>query len=334
MVHVRTVIVGAGGVGGTIGGLLAAADREVLLVTRGEHGARIAAAGLTVRRPGGDVRVRCPVVSSIVEAELRRDDIVVLAVQSQQTAAVIADLAAMTVDGDRATEALPVFSAQNGVTNEDELLRLAPAVHAVCVNLPATRLEPGVVIAEAAPVAGVLTLGLATGGSDEVDHAVAADLTAAGFTAPVVDDAMAWKRAKLLRNLGNALDALTGSRHDTAAVSVVDDLHARATAEGRAVFAAAGLAVVADDRWAANTSGYRVLPVAGRTRGGGSTWQTLTRGGATVETDLLNGEVIRLARLHGVPVPVNRMLQREMWRLVDTGGAPGSRSPSALAAAV
>ena len=53
-----------------------------------------------------------------------------------------------------------------------------------------------------------------------------------------------------------------------------------------------------------------------------------------METDWLNGEVVRLGRLTGVPTPVNAMLQRETWRLVSEGGEPGSRRPTDLAALV
>ena len=53
----------------------------------------------------------------------------------------------------------------------------------------------------------------------------------------------------------------------------------------------------------------RSVPIGGQDRGGGSTWQSLARGGA-VEADYLNGEIVLLGRLHGVPTPVNELLQR------------------------
>ena len=53
----------------------------------------------------------------------------------------------------------------------------------------------------------------------------------------------------------------------------------------------------------------RSVPIDGQDRGGGSTWQSLARGGA-VEADYLNGEIVLLGRLHGVPTPVNELLQR------------------------
>jgi 2-dehydropantoate 2-reductase len=48
----------------------------------------------------------------------------------------------------------------------------------------------------------------------------------------------------------------------------------------------------------------RPREIAGHPRSGGSTWQSLARG-LPLETEHLNGEIVRLGRLHGVPTPVN-----------------------------
>jgi 2-dehydropantoate 2-reductase len=326
----RYVIVGAGGVGGVLGGLLAEAGREVALIARGEHGDAIARDGLVVRRPDAELRLRLPVAPTVARLGLQDEDVVVLAVKSQQTADVLEQLAAEQVGGRGAADALPILCAQNGVANEAAALRIADAVHGICVNLPATHLEPGVVIGEGAPVAGVLTVGLATGGADDVDRRVADDLTAAGFRGRAVDDVMAWKRAKLLRNVGNAVEALCGHAEDDGA----DRLDALARAEAAACFAAAGLPAIDDERYAAEISGYAAVAVGGRGRGGGSTWQSLARHQGSVETDWLNGEIALLGRLHRVPTPVNVLLQREMRRLVREGGEPGSRRAADLLALV
>ena len=42
-----------------------------------------------------------------------------------------------------------------------------------------------------------------------------------------------------------------------------------------------------------------------------STWQSLERKAGTTEVDYLNGEVVLLGRLHGVPTPVNTVLPAE-----------------------
>ena len=75
------------------------------------------------------------------------------------------------------------------------------------------------------------------------------------------------------------------------------------------MFAAAGLSCTTEARGLARREGYASQPIAGATRAGGSTWQSLARGAAMLETDYLNGEIALLGRLHGVPTPVNERLQ-------------------------
>jgi 2-dehydropantoate 2-reductase len=72
--------------------------------------------------------------------------------------------------------------------------------------------------------------------------------------------------------------------------------------------------------------------VAGERRGGGSTWQSLARGTGETEADYLNGEIVLLGRVHGVPTPVNELLQQLARELATSGAAPGSVDPDDLAA--
>ena len=73
-------------------------------------------------------------------------------------------------------------------------------------------------------------------------------------------------------------------------------------------------------------------PVAGERRGGGSSWQSLARGTGTIEVDLLNGEIVLLGRLHGVPTPVNELLQVVAHELARAKAPPGSLSEADLLA--
>jgi 2-dehydropantoate 2-reductase len=66
----------------------------------------------------------------------------------------------------------------------------------------------------------------------------------------------------------------------------------------------------------------KMLPVAGEAHGGGSSWQSITRGLGSIETDYLNGEIVMLGRLFGVPTPANEALQR-----VAVEHARGRRPP-------
>jgi 2-dehydropantoate 2-reductase len=65
-------------------------------------------------------------------------------------------------------------------------------------------------------------------------------------------------------------------------------------------------------------------------RGGGSSWQSLKRGLGTIETDFLNGEIVLLGRLNGIPTPANAMLQRLANEAARTKMAPGGISAQDL----
>ena len=67
---------------------------------------------------------------------------------------------------------------------------------------------------------------------------------------------------------------------------------------------------------------FRLARLPGQERSGGSTWQSLARGAGSIESDYLNGEIVLLGRLHGVPTPVNAVLQRRARQAVAAGSAP------------
>ena len=211
--------------------------------------------------------------------------------------------------------------AQNGVENERLALRLLPEVLAVCVLLPATFMEPGVVDASGAPHNAILDLGRYPSGTGPVAEALAAALEASGMSSRALPDVMRWKWAKLSSNLANPVDALLADRART------DELVGAARAEAHACFAAAGIVPATADEDRARRAGVmeaRPLHDASRRRGGGSTWQSLARGAPTSETDWLNGEVVLLGRLHGVPTPVNAALSAAMRRAVAERTSPRS----------
>ena len=330
----RYVILGAGAIGATIGGLLTEAGCDVALVGRGEHAAVVKRDGLVLAMPDRVIRLPIPMLT-MDQLRLSGADVLILAVKSQDTAQVLNQLAAVGVQDGASLTDIPVFCAQNGVANEDAALRCFSNVYGVCVSLPATHLEPGVIEASGSPVSGVLQLGrYPAGGPDDLAHAVAADLDRGRLTCFVRADVMAWKRAKLLSNLGNALQVLCvgavewRARTDGAPGEVV----ARLRAEASTCFAAAGWTVTDSRTYRAGAGGFQIVPVGGRSRDGGSTWQSVERGLPTVETDFLNGEVVRLGRLYGVPTPVNGAVQARMREITRRSLTPGSLEPGDLLA--
>ena len=324
---VRYLIIGTGAVGGVIGGLLADAGRDVVLVARHRQLDALTADGLEVATADRVLHVHPPTAAGPDDVDLRPDDVLVLAVKSQDTVDALDAWADRPVrGGGTAATDLPLVCAQNGVDNERAALRRFAHVVGMCVWLPATHLEPGRVTAGSTPVPGVLWLGPVPIGGPAPTQ-IATDLVAAGFRAPVVDDVMAWKAYKLVTNLGNAIEALCGTDRDDAA----RELGARADAEGRAALAAAGVHVVPDAEHDAARAEFHMgrLPGEG---GGGSSWQSLARGTGSVEADYLNGEIVLLGRLHGVPTPVNAMFQQLARQAAAAGSKPGAYDAADLLA--
>ena len=99
------------------------------------------------------------------------------------------------------------------------------------------------------------------------------------------------------------------------------------------MLAAAGIDnVSAEEDRARRGDLLRMRPVEGRRREGGSSWQSLARGTGTIEADYLNGEIVLLGRLHGVPTPANALLQRLANQGAAEGRPPGFLTPEDILA--
>ncbi len=326
----RYIIIGAGAVGGTIGGRLFDSGHEVVLVARGPHLDALRAHGLRLATPDGTSTLPIPAVGQPRELQLEHGDVLVLAVKTQDAAAVLAEWAWQPVRGGTvAAESLPVVCAQTGVASERMALRRFRHVYGMCVRVPATHLAPGTVQAQGAPLAGLLHVGRYPSGTDAAAARIGANLADSRFLAPVVADVMRWKYGKLLANLSNAIEAVCGHAWGDAE----RDLRRRATAEGTTVLDAAGIAYAsAEESAEVRGDRVRILPVNGSSRGGGSSWQSPTRGTGSIEADFLNGEIVLLGRAHGVPAPVNEVLQRLANQAARERQAPGSIAPGEVMA--
>ncbi len=309
------VVYGAGGIGGVLGGRLFENGHEVVLIARGAHGDAIRDRGLVIESPDDTTTLPIPVVASPAEVAWSGDDVVLLAMKSQDTWVALDALA------DLVSAATPVACVQNGVANERMALRLFSNVYGVCVMCPTTFLEPGVVQAHSSPTTGILDLGRFPSGVDDTATGLAAAFSASTYLSDARPDIMRAKYQKLLMNLANSLEAACGSDARGSALA------ARAREEGVAVLHAAGIEFVPDEEDAARRADHiSMRRIGGQRRGGGSTWQSFARGARVVETDFLNGEIVLLGRQHGVATPVNESLQRLARELARSGAEPGSLS--------
>lgn len=332
----RYIIIGAGAIGGAIGGRLALADVEVVLVARGEQLAALQGDGLRLRTPDEDVRVHPRAVAGPDELTLSPDDVLVLTTKTQQAVAALAAWADVAVlDGAEtvgtAGERLPILTALNGVASEAMAQRYFRRVFGVCVWMPAVHLVPGEVIIRSTPRSGLLHVGRVPVLDDDHDHQllaeIAADWSRANFDVPLPADVMPWKYRKLLSNIGNVFQALVSRNGDWR------PLARAAETEARQVLDAAGTAYTDDEEEArVRDAGFKMLPVPGvADNPGGSTWQSLVRGTGNVETDYLNGEIVAIAHRIGREAPLNARLAALARRAAATGAQPGDLSADELA---
>jgi 2-dehydropantoate 2-reductase len=311
----RFVVYGAGGVGGVVGARLAQHGHDVALIARGHHYEAIRADGLTMESPGEAVRLTLPVFSHPSQIAWSKNDVVLLAMKSQDTQAAVSALASV------ARSDTAVFCVQNGVANERAALRLFANVYAVFVYCATSHQAPGVVQAWHAPMTGILDVGKYPSGVDPTSETVADAFRHATFYSDARGDVMRWKHRKLLMNLGNAVEALAGP------LQPGNTIVAAAVQEALACFQAASVSFASDDEDPVQReSALPVRTIGGRERQGGSTWQSLARHAPSTEVDYLNGEIVWLGRLHGVPTPVNEALQRLMRQAAATGAPPASMS--------
>jgi 2-dehydropantoate 2-reductase len=308
----RFVVYGAGAVGGVIGSRLFEHGREVVLIARGAHRAAIERDGLRFEFPDGALVQAVAVVGGPEEIAWRDDDIVLATMKGQDTAAALERLEAS------AGPEIAVACVQNGVENERVALRRFADVYSVVVALPATHLVPGIVVAHSAPITGALDIGRYPEGIDLRSREIAAAFEQSGFASEPRSDVSRWKYAKFLRNVPNAVDALFDRAQGA------PEVERRAVAEARAALDAAAIEYVDDEEYEERFRRLiTIRRVAGRVRGGGSSWQSLARAGGAIEADQLNGEVVLLGRLHGVPTPVNELLRRLAIADARAGAPPG-----------
>jgi 2-dehydropantoate 2-reductase len=309
----RFVVYGAGAIGGVVGARLFQAGHDVVLIARGAHYEAIRDRGLRIRSPIDDETLSIPVVDHPSRLTLTGDDVVCLAMKSQDTIRACEALDAC------APPDIAVACFQNGVENERVVLRHYAGTYAVCVMSPTAHIDPGIVMAQSAPVSGLLDIGCYPHGLDERAERIAAALNASTFHSLPRSDVMRWKYTKLLMNLANSVEATIAPAPE------VRELVRRVRTEGEAALRAANLDFASrEEDKERRGDRMHVQPVDGEMRGGGSSWQSLARGTRSIEADYLNGEIVTLGRLHGVPTPANALMQRIANEQARTGAPPQS----------
>lgn len=331
----RIAVFGAGAVGGFVGGALAAGGASVVMIGRAATAQAMAREGLRISDyRGRDDRVAPKRIAVATEASAAQDcGLVLVCVKSRHTEEAARQLAPWLTPG------TVVLSLQNGVTNA-EVLRAA---------LPGIEVLPGMVGFNVVVQPGG-RYHQATEGELHVQDAAAlapwlADFDRAGLPLHRHADLRGVQWAKLMLNLNNAVNALSGlPLRAQLAQRGYRRVLAGAQEEFLGLHRAAGLPPLAR----LSPLPARLIPrvlrlpdplfraIAGRMlridpSARSSMADDLAQGRPT-EVDWINGEVVRLAERLGRDAPVNRALTRLVHEAEATG-TPGL-SAAALQAAL
>ncbi|HZY02045.1 MAG TPA: 2-dehydropantoate 2-reductase [Anaeromyxobacteraceae bacterium] len=292
----RIAMVGAGGVGGLFGGLLARAGHEVVLVARGAHLLAIRRDGLQVESPLGSFTVRPP--ASDEPAELGTVDAVVVAVKAWQVKEVAPRLRPLLGP---ATVVVPM---ENGVEAAGELqaaLGPGPVAGGLC-HVLAWIERPGAV--KHAGFGPRVTLGeLPGGGSERLDR-LATAMRQAGMEAAVVEDISTalWDKFLFIDPL-SSVGAVT--RAPVGEMVAVPETRALLLAAMREVEA---LARKSGARLPQEAVERTLARVEGLPADATASMQRDVLAGRPSELHEQTGAVVRLGRAAGVPVPVHEAL--------------------------
>lgn len=294
----KIAVLGAGALGCAIGGTLALAGNEVVLINRNPAQVNaIERHGLLMRTPAGELTVRTSAATSA--RDLAPVDLVIVLVKSFHTREAM--LAATGLVGPDTA----VLSLQNGLGHEDILTEIVGRDHVLAgkTYVGGVMLAPGRIIAG---TEGKETLiGELDGSISARVQRIAATFTRAGLATTVSDNILGTMWDKLLINVSTgALSAIT--RLSYGPLYRIPEIEATAIAavqEAMDVARASGVRLGYTDPKAAWLKAAAGLPDDFKT----SMLQSLEKNSIT-EIDFINGAVVRWGRRCGVPTPVNATL--------------------------
>jgi 2-dehydropantoate 2-reductase len=317
------VVAGAGSIGCFVGGMLAAADRRVSLLTRPRVIAEIENNGIRLTSFEGLERHVAPPKFSLSgdPAIFNGAGVVLVAVKSADTAE-IADLMARHAPPDAV-----IISLQNGVGNAAVLREVLPRRRVLAAMVPFNVIALGDGRFHRATSGDIVIEADALG--------TAARLSVPGLAMRSTDNIVGVQWGKLLINLANALNALSDlPLREQLAKRPWRTLLADQMAEALAVMKAEGIKPVsATPVWPVLAPHLLRMPdilfelMLGQTmkidrEARSSMWEDLQRGRRT-EIDYLQGVIVQLAERHGLRAP----LSRRVVTLIKSAEAAGKRSP-------
>ncbi len=307
----RFVMLGAGAIGGTLGGYLHLAGREVCFIDKNEiHVKNINDNGLMLKTAEGECQLPIPAVCRPQDVQFRPGDVAFLCVKSYDTEEAASRLR------EAAPQELPIFCFQNGVRNEEIASKYFPNVCGVMVLYSGTHITPGIAIHTQLKR---LAMGAYPSGVNDTVRAVAAAFEGTPFDVSVTGSVMQTKWTKLLMNLNNATYGLIGlSGQEGQNLPEVRHWMADVIEEGLKVVRAKNLEFRAVEEQPSPEELIKRLrspdfkpPAIPRDEDllhRPSLWQDLYMMRGVVESPQFNGEIVAMGRELGIPTPLNDML--------------------------
>lgn len=308
----RVLVMGTGALGGTVGSRFVVAGDEVTFVARGAHLAAIQEHGLTVKSEFfGEYRVQATAMSD--PAAVGEVDLVLFCTKTYDVdgaAHLIRPCVGPT------TVILPV---QNGVDIADRIEDVVGPGHVLGgVAWIGGHIEaPGVIVHRSRGGSGSITFGELDGSSSERVEQLRADLERVGITAIVDPNIRLTLWEKFVAMCANS--AVTAVTRELTGVIFANPtttaLYRGLMEETAAVGRAYGVAIT-DDYIEKRFEMLRSSPSFRA-----STAVDLLSG-RRLETEALNGAVVRLGKERGVPTPLNFTMYACLEPFID--GAPAS----------
>jgi 2-dehydropantoate 2-reductase len=288
----RILVVGAGAVGGYFGGRLAQAGRDVTFLVRAKRAVAIAAKGLEILSPHGNVMLHpTTITSNQIDGHY---DLVLLGVKSYGLAEAMNDFArAVSPD----TMILPVL---NGMRHMDLLAaRFGPRSILGGVCLVATEIDDQGRILQLADFQSLIYGELDGQSSSRLAQADQA-LRGAGFNASISDHIVAdmWQKWVQLATLGSINCLLHGNIGEVASVAGGSELCLEALKESSDIASACGYPQSASflEKQQANLTAKDSSMTS-------SMYRDFTRG-ASVEVDTILGDLLERGRRQGLGTPI------------------------------
>ena len=300
----RVAVMGAGGVGGCLGALLARAGNDVSLVARGEHLRAIQANGLRLKQDDAEFTVSLPATDR--PADIGEVDLVLFTVKTYHNAVAIPAIGPLVGPG------TGVLTLQNGVECHYQLAaELGPGHALPGAYWTASGVESPGVIGSVGPTPR-LSFGEVNGGISQRSGAIRDALRSAGIDVELSTDPLQvmWSKFVVLCSIAGITSAARTRIKEfiqtPRGLELFTDAMREVDSVGRAMGVNLPEGIV--ERQVEFIKGFPDFR---------NSMHADFENARPTELEALNGAVVRMGRETGVPTPVNELIYAVLLPLKD-----------------